>query len=164
MTTRHLIVGTTLALLCGAAVAADVPLDTGLWEMQVTMSIGGIQIPPEALAKLKAMGINPPGQASTHTQQICVTAQTLSKFGDMSNQNDKKSSRGMSFDIVCTGPQNNGRGHVDIAFDDRTHAHGSFHMNGTHTDSHGQSMPVAVDGTQTGRWLSTDCGGVKPMN
>jgi hypothetical protein len=172
MTKRHQIAGTALTLLlCGAAVAADVPLNTGLWEMQMTVSMAGIQIPPEAIAKMKAMGMNPPGQASTQTRQMCVTEQTLAKFGDMSNANDKcrqenaqKSARGMSFDIVCTSPQNNGRGHVDIVFDDRTHAHGSFHMSGTHATSSGQSIPVDLDGTQTGRWLSNDCGAVKPMN
>lgn len=170
MTKRTILIGATLAALCaGTARAADVPVNTGLWEMQMTMSMGGIQISPEMQDKLKKMGVNPPGMPTSSTRQMCVTEQTLARFGapdqggKCHQENVQRSAKGMSFDLVCENPQTNAHGHVDVLFDDRTHVHGAVRMSGTHTMGGGQSVPFSVDATQTGHWLSNDCGAVKPL-
>ncbi|HEV2677057.1 MAG TPA: DUF3617 family protein [Aliidongia sp.] len=171
MNKRSMMFGVAIALaLAAPARAADVPVDTGLWEMQMTMSMGGIQIPAETLEKLKKMGVSPPGQPTTTTSQSCVTQQTLDKFGAMPNQNGRchqenlqRTDRSMSFDMVCDSPQNNAKGHVTVQFDDRTHVHGTVKMAGTHTDGSGKTMPFSVDATQSGHWLSRECGAVQPM-
>ena len=176
MTKRHTLIAAALAALLsgvalsGMALAADIPVNTGLWEMQVSTSFAGIQISPEMQEKLKKMGVNPPGMPTSSTQQMCVTEQTLARFGEPNQggkcrqENIQRSARGLSFDLVCENPQNNARGHVDVVFDDRTHVHGTVKMSGTHGTSGGQSIPFSVDATQTGHWLSNDCGGVKPVN
>ncbi|GGF11284.1 hypothetical protein GCM10011611_16160 [Aliidongia dinghuensis] len=177
MTKRGIILPATIlapalaVLVSGAARASDIPLDTGLWEMQVTTTIAGITIPPAMQEKMKKLGVNPPGGTPTSsTRQMCVTDETLARFGEPNQggkcrqENVQRSAKGLSFDLVCESPQNNGHGHVDVVFDDRTHVHGTVKMSGVRTDSSGNTIPLSVDATQTGHWVSTDCGSVKPMN
>jgi hypothetical protein len=74
MTKGNLLIGLSVAALMlapGAALAAHGK--AGLWN--ITTSIGGmpnVQLPPEALAKMKEMGVKMPS-ARSFASQICMT-------------------------------------------------------------------------------------------
>src|SRR5262245_53303234 len=44
----------------------------GLWNISTTMNMGGMQMPPEAMARMKAMGVKMPS-AQTFATQMCMT-------------------------------------------------------------------------------------------
>ena len=172
MITRKLIPGIAFAALAlGPAKAADAPVDIGLWEVQVTTSLAGIQITAEMTEKLKKLGLKLPDSLAAHTRQVCVTEQTLARFGDLPNQHGKcrqqnmqRSARGLSFDVACESGPNSAAGHVDVVFDDRMHVHGSATMSGSHGDGSGKTMPLSGNATLTGRWLSNSCSSAQPID
>jgi len=151
------------ALLPNAALAAHGK--AGLWEITTHMSMPGMsaQIPPEAMARMKAMGIQMPGN-QTFTAQHCMTADEVAqdKPPPMRNQQDCTMSNfthdahTVNVDMVCKGENMDGQGHVTMIYDSDEHYSGTYTFTGT---AHGH--PANMTTSFEGKWISADCGSVK---
>ena len=150
------------ALACASTGALASHGKAGLWS--VDMSIAGqdtSKIPPDALARLKAMGMNP-NNSGGFTLNKCMTAADVaddSKMIDASANknceimNRKLTGHSMNADMVCKG-QLTGTGHVSVSFDSDTHYTGQMILNGTAADG----TRVAQNQTFDGRWVAPTCG------
>jgi hypothetical protein len=157
-------------LVLGAAALAPMTAlaahgKVGLWEITTHMSMPGMsaQIPPEAMARMKAMGIQMPGN-QTFTAQHCMTADEVAqdKPPPMRNAQDcvmsnySHDAHNVSVDMVCKGANMDGQGHVNVSYDSDEHYSGSFSFTGT---AHGH--PANMTNSFDGKWISADCGSVK---
>lgn len=155
-----------IAMAAGAALigATGVALAShgkvGQWTVTITMGGGEkfpdvSKMPPEAQARMKAMGMTSNGDSMTI--QHCMTADevandtltTQDKTCKLSNQ--KVSGHTMSADMTCSG-QISGTGHFTVTYDSDSHYTGEMIVNGT---SGGQ--PVHHDQKFDGRWVSATC-------
>ena len=139
----------------------------GLWSVTITM--GGSapampdmsRLPPEALARMKAMGMSMNG--NTITTEHCMTAQEVATDAPHMDDNHARSctmsnvshsAKSMSADMTCTG-NFEGKGHMQFTYDSEAHYSGELTMIGT---ANGRSMQQ--DQKFEGRWVSADCGSV----
>jgi hypothetical protein len=156
--------------------AEGLAVKTGLWE--TSSSGAGLpqgmmpQIPADQLARLtpqqQAMvqqGLAAASGSKSITRKMCVTQAMLDKgfSGPDTNQNCKRtlvssSASAMEVRMVCTGDHpGTGTLHLD-AVDAKT-------VNGTlDMEVMMRGMSVPMHRTIQGRWLSADCGTVKPAN
>jgi hypothetical protein len=176
---RLIVIGATLTFgmtLSTLAAGASLDVNTGLWEVSSTGETSGTPpIPPEALARL------PPEQraqiqasiASAMAQsnkptlaRLCITEKTLQRgmdFNQRESANCKRSvidssSTKMNIRLECTGDQTmNGTFHIEAL--NRQTIRGNLHMV---VSNGGNAMTVNRD--IQGRWLSADCGTVKPAD
>lgn len=137
----------------------------GLWEVTTQMDMSSMManVPPEALARMKAMGMNTSG-VQTHTTQQCVTAEEVAQDTPPTPRN----SQGCAFsnlshvagnftsDLVCNSAEAQGRGHVAVTYDSNEHYSGTYSFTGT-----AQGRPQNISANFSGRWISADCGGMK---
>jgi hypothetical protein len=135
----------------------------GLWDITVSMKMANApQIPPDQLAKMKAMGITIPN-GNTMTVQHCMTQAEVAadkppqmqRNKDCAMQNIKSSGGAYSADMVCSGPDMTGNGHFQVSYDSDSHYAGQMTFSGT---SHGH--PAAMTNSFNGKWVSADCGNV----
>jgi hypothetical protein len=167
MTKGNLLIGLSVAALMlapGAALAAHGK--AGLWN--ITTSIGGmpnVQLPPEALAKMKEMGVKMPS-ARSFASQICMTqAEVDSDKLPPVGKNDmgctshltSQTANSMSAETVCNGEMK-GTGRMQISYSGAEHYTGSYGFKGVIHDN-------AMETTSTfkGDWVKADCGAVKPF-
>jgi hypothetical protein len=133
----------------------------GLWQVTIKMDMAGMpQIPPEQMAKMKAMGIKLP-MNDTFTTEHCMTAEevAMSKPPEMPNhgkqeckiQNMKTDGQSVSADMICTGKANGG-GHFKFTYDTPEHYSGKV---STNVMIHGHAM--ASTASFEGRWISARC-------
>lgn len=168
MNPRNIVLSGLIPVLATAAAAAA-PLDvkTGLWETTSTTHVSGMAIPPEALAnmppeqraKLAAMMSAHNGKAQT--SKSCVTKADLDRpFQNPQGGTEHctrtvvhSSATEAEYKIQCRGKQvREGIMHVQAL--SREQIKESFTMDtGSATVSH--------EGTS--RWISADCGTVKPQ-
>ena len=157
---RCVAAGLALAMaLPGAALAG--PGKAGLWEVSTTM--GGMpQMPPEQMAKMKAMGMQMPMNRNFTTQH-CVTPQeaAATKPPPMGRNHEcqmgKMNLAGgtMSGDMTCSGTEMTGTGHFQVSYSSPEHYTGQMTFNG---EAHGH--PVNMTNSFEGKWLSASCGAV----
>jgi hypothetical protein len=135
----------------------------GLWDITVSMRMDSApQIPPDQLAKMKAMGIIVPN-GNTMTVQHCMTAAEVAadkppqmqRNKNCSMQNIKTSGGVYSADMVCSGADMTGNGHFQVTYDSDSHYAGEMTFSGT---SHGH--PAAMTNSFEGKWVSASCGNV----
>ncbi len=137
----------------------------GLWDITVSMKLANMpKIPPDQLAKMKAMGITIPNM-STMTVQHCMTAaevaadkppQMQRSNKDCAMQDIKMYGGHYTADMVCKGPDMNGSGHFDVGYDaGGTHYMGKMTFVGT---THGHVADMT--NTFEGHWIKADCGSV----
>jgi hypothetical protein len=135
----------------------------GLWSVTVRMSMPDMpQIPPEQLAKMQAMGIHMP-TGNGMTTQHCMTAEEvkadrpppMAHTKDCTMQNISITGGSFKGDMVCSGEEMQGNGHISVSYDSNTHYAGQMTFTGT---AHGH--PANMTNNFEGTWLSADCGGV----
>ena len=139
----------------------------GLWQNTATNTMTGLQLPPDVVAKLQAMGRPVPGSAPrTIVTQSCVTPETWQKsFTDMQQNkncqftNVHQSATGMSGDMVCTTSDGSSKGHLDAKFASQEKMNGKMHMEITTAR---QSQPIVMDVTFDSVYQGADCKGVSP--
>ena len=136
----------------------------GLWNISTTMDMGGVQMPPEAMAKMKQMGMKMPS-AQTFATQMCMTqAQVDSNKPPPMGRNDSgctshivsQTGTAMTAEMVCNGEMK-GTGHMQIAYSSPEHYAGSYSFKGT-VNGHEMSSSSSFKGD----WVKADCGTVKP--
>jgi hypothetical protein len=166
MLSRSVILGTSL--VAGAAALPLVAMaahgKVGLWEISTHMDMRGVaeQIPPEAVARMKAMGVQMP-EPQIFTSQYCMTAEEVAADKPPPMRNAKSCSmtnmthdaHGFGADMVCTGEME-GQGHITMAYDGDTHFSGSYRFKGS-AGGHPQNMATSFEG----KWISPDCGATK---
>lgn len=155
----------------GLVVAVAVPLGAlashgkvGLWDVTTHMNMPNMSanIPPEALARMKAMGMSMPDSQS-YSSQICMTAAevaqdrppTTRSTKDCTMSNIKHDGHTYSADMTCSGDMQ-GTGHYEATYDSDEHYSGSFSFSGT-AHGHPSNTTFSFDG----KWISADCGGLK---
>ncbi|HEY3776500.1 MAG TPA: DUF3617 domain-containing protein [Rhizomicrobium sp.] len=147
----------------GLPVAAQAGhIRAGLWEVTTHVDMHNMEamIPPEQLARMKAMGMHMPGD-HTASYRHCVTAEDAAndKPPPMHNKDCAMSNmifnaHAFSADLVCTG-EHQAQGHVSVAFDGDQHYSGSTKFN---VAGNGGSM--GFGSSFEGRWISAACGSV----
>jgi hypothetical protein len=136
------------------AQVADLPIKPGLWEANVSVKNGASNI-------------------DSGPEQVCLTAgMTLGDYIAATNRgasgtkcdvtNRIVTSQGISYDTVCSGPHTDAKVHVDFHLTDTAHFNGTSHMTST-GKAHGTSLVITVDKTFGAKFLSANCGSVKPM-
>jgi hypothetical protein len=164
--------------------AQSSPMKPGLWETQAS-STSQMQMPPEVEAKIAAMpaaqqaqmrsmmgGMGGGGTPVSTTRQVCIAPQTTvdsmlnraqqSQGMSCTVSNKTQTATGVSFDINCTGQTGSGKGHTDVRLVDDDHVSSTSHMTVT-ASSQGHTMNTTVDVTTTAKFVSADCGDVKPF-
>jgi len=142
----------------------------GLWS--VTTNMGGMpqmqmpQMTPEQMQQMQAMGVHMP-QSGPHgmTTQYCMTEAEVNADGPPPSlqkqckmENMHVTGNTMSADMVCTGEMQ-GRGHMTVTYDGPEHYSGKMAFTGS---AGGQTRNVTD--TFDGKWLSPNCGSVKPVH
>ena len=172
---------TTLALVGTAFAAQAQTTKAGLWE--VTNKLGGnaeidkamaqmqqqmASMSPQQRKQMEAMmgsqGINMTGNAAgAMVVKTCITKEMAERSqlpvqtdGDCTSTMSDKSSTGMKFKFVCTKPPSSGEGQFTLMGDSAY----TMKMKINSTD---KGKPVATTMEGSGKWLSSDCGNVKPL-
>ena len=148
-------------------VAVPPPIKMGLWQNTVTNTMSGLQLPPDVVAKMQAMGRPVPGSTPrTIVTQACVTPDNWKKsFTEMQQNKDcqitnlKQSTSSMSGDLSCTTPDGNTKGHIEAAFSSQEKINGKMHMEITTSR---QPQPIVMDATFESEYQGADCKGISP--
>jgi hypothetical protein len=162
----------SLSMLCSSAtVWAAGQIKPGLWEMTIKSdAFKNIpKMPPEQLKKMREMGINiPQMQDGGMVSKVCITKemaerddapQINQKESGCQSRNYQRSGTTYSLDIVCDGPDMKGTGKIKGSYAGNERFSSTYDFKGT---SHGQ--PVNHRQESSGKWLSADCGSVKPLD
>lgn len=155
----------TITFVAGHAQSGPPPVKMGLWESSMTQTLTGLTLPPDVVAKMKAMGRPMPGGEHTTVTQSCVTPEEWQKnWGKLQNDqqnctrsNVVQNSHEMSFDITCKSAAGSTVGHMQMVFDSREQMHGTMTMKSTQA----QGGPINMDMKIKGHYLSSSCGDIK---
>lgn len=158
--------------------SADLKLRPGLWEHTFTMKTQSgemeqamsqmqkelASMPPEQRKMVEQMmaaqgvGIGPKG----NTIKVCITKEDAErdyvpqKDGDCRQQVVKRTGNTMKFKFDCSGdPPSSGESEV-------TFLNPKAYTGKTTVNTKVDGKPERMDMTQAGKWLSDDCGNVKP--
>ncbi|MES2393114.1 MAG: DUF3617 family protein [Acidobacteriota bacterium] len=130
------------------------PMKLGLWSTQVSTSVKvpGMDLPP-GMSTPKEVKVKACLTQATWTKQMGGGPQAAGckTSGEVWTPNSYAS------DISCETPQANATGHIAVRWPDMEHSEGTVHME---IDASGQH--VVTDSVVTSRFLSADCGGVRP--
>jgi hypothetical protein len=131
---------------------SDLPLKPGLWETHVSVKAGGTN--NEAVGKSCF-------SAGT-TLGDYLTASNQGSGAQCSVSNKMQSSRGISYDTVCTGPGMGSKGRIDFQVSGTESFSGTSHMAVTGS-MQGKPINMAIDKTFSAKFLGSDCGDIKPL-
>ncbi|MFZ6844283.1 DUF3617 domain-containing protein [Undibacterium sp. RuTC16W] len=162
------LLGLFIAIATPAVFAAG-KMKPGLWEM--TMQSDAMKnmpaIPPEQLEKMKQMGIKiPMMQNGGMTHQVCITKEMAERDHPGTGQkedaacqpkNMQNSGGTWSMDLICDSPDMKGTGTVKGMYSGDSAMQSTYDFKGV---SHGK--PISQHMETKGKWLSADCGDVKP--
>lgn len=179
-TSRHIaLAGLALLLVSGAAAAQSTK--PGLWEIQHKM--GGNPEMDKAMAEMqKQLAAMPPdqrkmmqdmmakqggaiptvGAGGGMAMKICITPEMAARNdmpkqteGDCTTTVTSRSGNTMKMKFVCTNPPSSGEGTYTFMGDT------AYNMKMAMTSQH-QGKPQNMTMEGQGKWLSADCGNVKP--
>lgn len=159
--------------LAGIAAEANAAgkMKAGLWDMTMKSDMlkSVPKIPPEQMEQMRKMGIPVPAiQDGSMTTKVCISKAMAErdhppemnrKEAGCESKNFKMSGGDYSVDIVCDGPELKGNGKATGHFSSNENFNSVYDFKGT---AHGR--PVNQHHETTGKWLSADCGDVKPMD
>lgn len=171
----------TLACLAAAGGAAAETLKPGLWEVTTQMKSGSGQM-EAAMAQMQqqmaamspeqrrmmqemmarqgvSMGGGGPGAMSA---RLCLTQEMLARNeipvrqGDCRTTRQSRSGNTLKIAFSCASPPSSGEAEVSIAGPESYRS-----VVTVNTTAQGRSETMRLDGG--GKWLSAECGGVKPL-
>ena len=173
---RTAFIATALALACLPA-AAQQQMKPGLWEVQTKMNnpqmdqaMAQMQqqmasMPPEQRKQMEAMmaqrGVKMMPSASGMTMQVCMTKEQVERNevpqqqGDCKHTITQRSGSTMKMTFTCASPPSSGEGEFTSSSDGYT-----SRMTVT---SAAQGKPETTTINSSGKWMSADCGSVKPV-
>lgn len=129
---------------------SDLPIKAGLWETQVSVNHGS----PVAGRSCFSAG-------TTLSDYLTATNKAVSGT-QCSVANKAQTAHGIVYDTTCNGPSMSSKGHIDFQLPDAEHFSGSSHTTVTGT-VHGAPVNMAIDKTFNAKFVSSDCGSVKPV-
>ena len=156
------VIAAAFVLVPGIAVAGHGK--AGLWNVSTTVGMANVQMPPEAMAKMKEMGMKMPS-ARTFNSQICMTqaevdSDKLPPMGrndtGCTNRIVSQTSTALTAEMVCSGEMK-GTGHMQISYSSPEHYAGSYSFKGSVAGN-----PMDSSSSFKGDWVRADCGAVKP--
>lgn len=181
--TRQLPAFSVAALLCAGFIAmpaAAQNMKPGLWEINNKM--GGEQgaqmaqlqqqlasMPPEQRKMMQDMmskqGVNmAPGAGGGMAVRICVTKEMAARNeapagqqGDCKQEQMKRSGNTTKFKFTCANPPSSGEGEVTL------HNPESYSMKMNVTSQSAKGRPGNMTMDAQGKFISSDCGNVKPI-
>jgi hypothetical protein len=154
--------------LCGAAclLALSAPAfaasKPGLWDMSMNMQLAGAaQIPPEAMAQMRALGMAIPGLGAPIRTQVCITPAEAAKDEPppprgCRHQNVRRNGAVIAGDLVCDGEMK-GTG----TFEATQVGDAQFRSKMTFKGTRG-GQPADFSADVEGQWRAADCGNVAP--
>lgn len=169
-----ILIGTVV--LCGtAAWAAEFDVRPGLWDMTTTTQMSGLppipnfdQIPAEQRARIEAAMKNVTGP-HTNTTKTCVTKEGIEKAIAQASSNSRNkcdpkivsmTASKVVMHIECTPDAKNAAktsGDMTLERQDPEHVTGTGTMKST-----GSGHTMDIKWTMTGKFVSAECGNVKP--
>lgn len=167
MNLRHICTSTLPLLFCAAVASAQLdtmgppPVKMGLWQTTVTSQMSGLPNMPAGMPTAKPM-----------VSQSCMTADSWQKGmtdlqqqmqrqkADCSNVKLQHDGNKFIFDEQCSQQSGyNATIHVEWNVDDQENMHGDSNAQ---IAAAGFPQGVTMHGTMTSKFLSSDCGSVKP--
>ncbi len=169
----------TIPLTLAAFGASAQSMKPGLWEHSFTMKSGSGQIEKAMADMQKQMAAMPPDQrkqmeqmmaqsgvgmgARANTVKVCISPEQAARL-DIPQKDDQckqeitqRSASMMKFKFSCAGqPPASGEG--EVTFHSPAHYSSKSVVN---TSVEGKPERMTMD--QTGKWLSADCGSLKPV-
>jgi hypothetical protein len=143
----------------------------GLWEMRIKSDAMKAmpKMSPEQMEQMKKMGINMPmmddGGIKT---KVCIskemverdptTATATQHHNNCAPKNVIQNGNEYSMDLVCDGPELKGIGKILGSYNGNDTVRSTYDFKGT---SH--NRPVNLHSETTGKFLSPDCGDIKPV-
>ena len=158
-----------LSMLPAAAWAAG-QTRPGLWEMTIRSDAmkNMPKISPEQMEQMRRMGINMPQmQGNGMVTKVCISREMAERDelpamaqreAGCQVRNMQRNAGGYSMDIVCDGPVMKGEGKAKGSFSGDSSFTSTYDFKGS---MHGQ--PVDQHHETSGKWLSADCGNLKPI-
>jgi uncharacterized protein DUF3617 len=139
----------------------------GLWNISASMEMPNMpQMPPEAMAMMKARGMSMPGMGGAPiVTQICMTQDEVNadKPPQMKNNEENctnkvlsQTSSSMSAETTCHGRME-GVGRMQMSWRGNEHYEGTYSFKGSM-----QGRPHEMTSHFTGDFVKADCGAVKP--
>lgn len=138
-------------------------MDAAMAEMQKQMAA----LPPEQRKQMEAMmGSHMPTAAAGGgmAMKVCLTPDMAARNevprqteGDCTTTITSRSASSMKMNFVCTNPPSKGEGTYTFSGDKAYTAHMAIQ-----STRNGKSENTTIQGS--GKWLSADCGTVKPMD
>lgn len=129
---------------------SDLPIKAGLWETQVSVNHGS----PIAGRSCFSKG-------TTLNDYLTATNKAVSGT-QCSVSNKAQTARGIAYDTACNSPSMSSKGHIDFQLSDAEHFNGTSHTTVTGT-VHGSPVNMTSDKMFTAKFVSSDCGSVKPV-
>jgi hypothetical protein len=138
----------------------------GLWNITTSMEMANMpQMPPEAMAMMKARGMKMPGMGQPMTTQICMTPEQVK--GDvppaMRNHEENcttkllsQTATSMKSEVTCHGRME-GVGHAEMSWRGNEHYEGTYNFKGSM-----EGHPQDISTRYSGDFVKADCGSVKP--
>jgi hypothetical protein len=164
MSLRFAVVGGVVVLSVVALPALASHGKAGLWET-TTMNENTSQmaLPPEALAQMKAHGIKLP-ESHAFTSRYCMTAEEVAtdapppmRGHECKLTSSKIEGQTFSADMACSGVVQ-GTSRFSVSYDSAEHYSGQSEFTGSEG-----GQPFHSKNRFDGRWISSDCGDVKPF-
>jgi hypothetical protein len=157
---RRLTLCTATLFLTGVsalfAQLADIPIKPGLWNTQVVAKIGLNDNDNEPIVSKACFtaGTTISGYLAAMTKSAPNVQCTMSNKVQTGNH--------IAFDTTCTSPTVTSKSHSDFQLADSEHFTGSSHSTVVGS-SQGHPINMEMNKTFTAKFLSSDCGDVKPL-
>jgi len=166
--TRKLVSGMIASVLVLAPAAAWAAHGrAGLWNISTSMELPNMpQMPPEAMAMMKARGMSMPGMGGAPiVTQICMTQEEVNadRTPQMKNNAENctnkvlsQTSTSMIAETTCHGRME-GVGRMQMSWRGNEHYEGTYSFKGSM-----EGRPHEMTSHYTGDFVKADCGAVKP--
>lgn len=174
---RHIkiILASSLIVVCSFVNAhAAEKMKPGLWEMrmksdQMKDAPKMPKMTPEQIEQMKKMGIKMPTMENDEMiNKVCITKEMAEKdFSEMAKKEHSKcqtkninnSGNNYSVELICDSPDLKGTGKIKGTYNSNNTIQSTYDFEGT-----SRGKPVKHHVETTGKWLTSDCGDVKPMS
>lgn len=171
----------TVVLVSGALGAAAQTLKPGLWEITNKMSSSSGQVEKAMTEAQKQLASMPPEQrrmmeemmakqgvglgqgAGVTAVKVCMTREmvahdeVITQQGDCKRSNSSRSGNTLKFSFACTKPPSSGEGQVTFVSPQ------AYTMKMT-LNSAASGKPEIMNLDATGKFLSAECGSIKPFS
>ena len=129
---------------------SDIPIKAGLWETQVSVNHGS----PIAGRSCFSTGTTLGDYLTATNKAVAGTQCSVS--------NKAQTAHGIAYDTACNSPSMSSKGHIDFQLPDAEHVNGTSHTTVAGT-AQGSPVNMAIDKTFNAKFVSSDCGSVKPV-